>query len=251
MTHNTHTHWQMTINNPDDNDMALITAGYEDHIRQLVYTLEEGKEGTPHIQAYIKMKRDCRMSHMKKLFPRGHFSYLDSAEYKLNAQRYAQKTDETTRSAHTISNGDPLHTIEGTIRLICQKMIADYEDEFDLPTARRWAERDMVKLDYTMAKVFVSSTYKTMWKDFGHEMYENIFHTHTHTHADVQEVAVPTIFSHDEGIENGRASVLREQTDHRTRDALSLPGQDSSSPSDSTSQASSQGSCEDSDCEGA
>lgn len=54
-----------------------------------------------------------------------------------------------------------------------------------------------------MAKIFVSATYKQMWKQFGHDMYQDIFHqrqsklleeelsrrksledTHTHTHDD-------------------------------------------------------------------
>jgi len=187
----------MTINNFDETDLALVQQGYPDHIRQLVYTLEEGEEGTPHIQAYIKMKRDCRLSHMKKLFPRGNFGYLDSSEYKLNSQRYAQKLDGTAVSPAVIQNGDPLHTIEGVIRLVIQRMIKEYgeDDETDIKDARKWIERDMVVEDYTMAKVFVSSTYKVMWKEFGHDMYECLFnraqeeqaveipiHTHTHTH---------------------------------------------------------------------
>lgn len=221
MSHGTHTHWRMTINNYDATDLALVQQGYPDDIRQLVYTLEEGKEGTPHIQAFIKMKRDCRMSHMSKLFPRGNFAYLDSAEYRLNSQRYAQKLDATARSPAVIQNGDPLHTIEGTVRRVVTKMIKDYPDVEDIVNARRNAERDMVLDDYTMAKVFVSSTYKTMWKEFGNDMYECLFkrhqeelaveipvHTHTHTHADEK-------FSHADGITNagGEEASCSEGTD--------------------------------------
>lgn len=187
MGSSTHTHWGMTINNYDETDLALVQQGYPDHIRQLVYTLERGAEGTPHIQAFIKMKRDCRLSHMKKLFPRGHFKFLDSSEYRLNAQRYAQKLDDTAESPATITNGDPLHTLEGTVRTIALAMVEWYategnESSEEWETVRKVCEMDSVKKDYTMAKVFVSSTYKQMWKEFGHEMFENIFHTHTHTH---------------------------------------------------------------------
>jgi len=183
-TNGTHTHWGMTINNYDDTDLALVAQGYPDHIRQLVYTLEVGAEGTPHVQAFIKMKRDCRLTHMKKLFPRGHFKYLDSSEYKLNAQRYAQKLDETADGPATITNGDPLHTIEGTIRTIVLAMIENFGDDIDIDwdQSRKLCEMESVRKDFTMAKVFVSSTYKQMWKDFGHDMYSNILHTHTHTH---------------------------------------------------------------------
>lgn len=224
MAHGTHTHWSMTINNYDDTDLALVQQGYPDHIRQLVYTLEQGKEGTPHIQAYIKMKRDCRMSHMSKLFPRARFAYLTSSEHKLNTQRYAQKTDETTRSAHTIINGDPFHSVEGTIRLVCLKILEEYMYEEDLSMARRWVERDMVKADYTMAKVFVSATYKAMWKEFGSEMYNNIFHTHTHSHTQESVAEVPTaeLFSQEENITNGSQGRNEDEVEEDEDDATEV-----------------------------
>jgi len=191
MSNATHTHWGMVINNYTETDLALVQQGYPDHIRQLIYTLERGEQGTPHIQAFIKMKRDCRLSHMKKLFPSGHFNFLDSSEYRLNAQRYAQKLDITAESGATITNGDPLHTVEGTVRTIINRIINEYADEEDLGVARRHAEYDAVMEDYTMAKVFVSATYKAMWKDFGNTMYKSIFHTHTHTHTQWVAPGVP------------------------------------------------------------
>lgn len=188
------TYWRMTINNYDERDLALVRQGYPDDIRKLVYTLEEGESGTPHIQAYIQMKRSVRLSHMRKLFPGANFGTSTSAEWRLNQERYAQKDDKTTRSAHVILNNDPLHTIEGTVRRVVEQMIQDYADTEEFESARRLVEREMVVADYTMAKVFVSSTYKTMWKNFGHEMYQCLFlkrqavleeaNTHTHTHGD-------------------------------------------------------------------
>lgn len=202
----THTHWQMTINNYDETDLALIQQGYPDNIRQIVYTLEVGKEGTPHIQAFIKMKRDCRLTHMKKLFPRGHFQYLDSSEYKLNAQRYAQKLDATAVSPATITNGDPLHTIEGTIRTIINRMISDHTRIEDLTRCRREAEYEAVMEDYTMAKVFVSATYKAMWKEWGMTMYRGLLEkarTHTHTHTEEEDSIDIDVY---QGNEDGEAS---------------------------------------------
>jgi len=188
----THTHWGMVINNYDAKDLALLENAYPDHIRKLVYTKEVAPTtGTPHIQAFIKMKRDCRLSHMRKLFPGASFQFLDSLEYRRNAESYAQKQDETADGPSVIVNGDPLHTIEGIIRNVCERIIRDEPEESDLDIARRRVERMMVLEDYTMAKVFVSSTYKAMWKSHGHEMFENIFHTHTHTHTQVVEV--PTL----------------------------------------------------------
>jgi hypothetical protein len=207
------TYWQMTINNYDDRDLALVRQGYPDDIRKLVYTLEEGKEGTPHVQAYIHMKRSVRLSHMKKLFPGAHFASQTSAEWRLNQHNYAQKQDDTARSASVIQNNDPLHTIEGTIRRVVNRMIEAYP-EAELLEARVAVEREMVIEDYTMAKTFVSATYKTMWRQFGHAMHQCLFNqyqkqlldelqescaksadTHAHTHGEEK-------ISRPEGITN-------------------------------------------------
>jgi len=225
------TYWRMTINNYDATDLALVRQGYPDDIRKLVYTLEEGETGTPHIQAYIQMKRSVRLSHMKKLFPRGNFGTMDSAEWRLNQHNYAQKLDGTATSPATILNSDPLHTVEGTVRRVIMKMMADYEDVEDIGVARRYTERDLVLEDYTMAKVFVSATYKAMWKDFGNDMYECLFRkreqerqeqrvdipsTHTHTHADEK-------FSHGECItedaehDEGESSQGGEDSSHSSQ----------------------------------
>lgn len=206
------TYWRMTINNYDERDLALVRQGYPDDIRKLVYTLEEGKEGTPHIQAYIHMKRSVRLSHMRKLFPGANFASQTSAEWRLNQHNYAQKLDETARSPAVIQNNDPLHTIEGTVRRVVYKMMEDYPDVEDITDARRAVERQMVVEDYTMAKVFVSASYRQMWRDYGNAMYQCLFQkreaetlreelerrvsfadTHTHTHTDEK-------FSHGGGI---------------------------------------------------
>jgi len=204
--------WGMTINNYDETDLAMIHNGYADHMRELVHTLEEGAEGTPHIQAYLKLKRQQRLSFVKKLFPRGHFKALTSAQYIENTKRYAQKLDDTARSAATHKFYDPVHTIEGLVRKVIIKAIEDYPDVEDLSDARRAVERQLVIEDYSMAKVFVSATYKNMWKEFGHQMYESVFHAHhqkleeeqrkmrvsfddTHTHTHTGEK-----FSHGGGI---------------------------------------------------
>lgn len=205
------TYWRMTINNYDDRDLALVRQGYPDDIRKLIYTLETGEEGTPHIQAYIQMKRSVRLSHMRKLFPGANFGSQTSAEWRLNQHNYAQKLDKTADSPAVILNGDPLHTVEGTVRRVVEVMISDYGEVEDLDIARRLVEQEMVVEDYTMAKVFSSAVYRTMWKNFGHEMYKCLFrkrvermeaeskeaNTHTHTHGQEK-------FSRRGGIKDGQ-----------------------------------------------
>jgi len=198
------TYWQMTINNYDERDLALVRQGYPDDIRKLIYTLEEGQEGTPHIQAYIQMKRSVRLSHMRKLFPGAHFASQTSKEWRLNQHNYAQKLDDTARSAAVIQNNDPLHSIEGTVRKVVERIIEEYGDAVELVDSRKLVERELVIEDYSMAKVFTSATYRAMWREFGHEMFECLFQarakrlendsdTHTHTHEEEK-------FSHGGGI---------------------------------------------------
>jgi len=183
--------WSVTINNYDEKDLALIQNGYPDYCRELVWTLEEGqKEQTPHIQAWVKLQRQQRMSFLRKLFPGGHFKPLTSDEYIHNTKLYAQKKDETTQSASVHKFNDPLHTIESVMKRVIIEMEKDlsYEiyDNKLLPVYRQMTEKRMVEKDYKLAKIFVSSTYKAMWKHFGPAMYSCIIaeHTHTHTHSD-------------------------------------------------------------------
>lgn len=178
--------WSMTINNYDETDLAMVQNGYPDYMREIVYTIEKGKEGTPHIQAYVKLQRQQRLSFVKKLFPRGHFKPLTSDVYIANTKAYAQKLDGTAVSAAVHKFNDPTHTLESVIKRMVIKIIEDDSYQgLDLDVCKRFMEKEMVKEDYRYAKVFVSTTYSQMWKRFGHEMYENIFHTHTtHTHTD-------------------------------------------------------------------
>ena len=231
------TYWQMTINNYDERDLALVRQGYPDDIRKLVYTLEKGEQGTPHIQAYIHMKRSVRLSHMKKLFPGAHFASQTSAEWRLNQHNYAQKLDPTAESPAVIQNNDPLHTIEGTIRRVMrwiEKEMAYHEYSYKhLMEYRKMAEKRMVQEDYTMAKVFVSAVYKQMWKQYGEDMYsnlapvfarerleevasrENIADTHTHTHEDEKishEGGITTNASEDGSLEDGSSHSGSEES---------------------------------------
>lgn len=198
--------WGMTINNYDETDLALVQNAYPDYMREIIHTLEKGEEGTPHIQAWIKLQRQQRLSFVKKLFPRGHFKPLTSDEYIANTKKYAQKLDDTATSGAVHRFNDPLKSIETTMKRVILEMRKDmvYEiyDNSLLTPYRRRAEKKMVEQDYKYAKVFVSATYKAMWKEFGPAMYSCVVgeelsqHTHTHTHSDEK-------FSRDGGITDG------------------------------------------------
>jgi len=247
--------WGMTINNYDETDLAMVQNGYPDHMRELVHTLEEGEDGTPHVQAYLKLKRQQRLSFVKKLFPRGHFVALTSSMYIENTKRYAQKLDGTARSPATHKFYDPVHTIEGLVRKVILKAIEDYPNVIELDDARIAVERDLVIEDYSMAKVFVSSTYKQMWKQFGHQMYESVFHTYqqkledeeqksrvsfgdTHTHTHTGEK-----FSREGGITNDASSEQDSEDEEGSDSEGSDDGSSTDSEAGSDDRSGSEGDC--------
>ena len=117
------TTWSMVINNPDENDHALVTQGYPDYVRELVWTEEVGADGTPHIQAYVRLQRQQRMSFIKKLFPRGHFKPCDRDEYNLNTKRYVQKNDDTTAGKHRQVFNDPIPAADTLLYSVVKKAL--------------------------------------------------------------------------------------------------------------------------------
>jgi len=181
--------WGMVINNYDETDLALVQQGYPDFIRQLVYTKEVGGEnGTPHIQAYLKLYRQQRLSYVKKLFPRGNFKPLLADDYKLNAQRYAQKLDATADSSATINNNpfpDPVVELTSVIETVMtESLTMDWEklNEKMMMFCVNREEHHRVSKSPRLAKFYVSSTYKNIKKEFWRAIAKNIADTHTHTH---------------------------------------------------------------------
>jgi len=127
--------WSMTINNPSEEMMVLVRNPNQDYIRQLIWTAEEGEEGTPHIQAYLRLIKQQRMSFVKKLFPSGHFQPCSAAEYTRNCIDYAQKEDDTTVGAHvnTLADtiADPVYLLNRLIRTILDRELAPWQMEQD------------------------------------------------------------------------------------------------------------------------
>lgn len=211
--------WGMTINNYTETDLALVQQGYPDFIRQLVYTLEVGKEGTPHIQGYIKLLRAQRLSYVKKLFPRAKFQFLSSDEYKLNAQRYAQKLDATATSPAVITNNpfpDPVVELTSVIESVMEELDNGMDhtllEETSFLRFIGGEEHYRVSNKPALAKFYVSATYKNVKKQFWKAIACNISYTHAHTHAQDE------IKSHQEGITNASScSSPPSDNEHQSR----------------------------------
>lgn len=210
--------WEITLNNPTASERILIERGYEEHMRELIWTMEEGENGTPHIQAFCKLHRQHRKSFMIKLFPRADLRLLASDEYVFNVRRYAQKQDHTARgpSRHLFNALPP--TIESTIKLVVKRMYDEHSDFMIEITSRSYVpdalrerfntlrlieERELVEGNLALARIFISAQYEKMWDRFGVSLVNAVdrqsenedrnstisdaastisTHTHTHTH---------------------------------------------------------------------
>lgn len=181
MAMTTATFWAMTINNPEDNDRAIVTNGYPDYVRALIHTDEVGEDGTPHIQAWIKLQKQQRMSFVKKLFPRGHFTPFTKDEYELNTRRYVQKNDETTAGVHIQKFNDPIPDCVSILKRFCTEVIEYNRDQFARGTGKSYdirayikhMESDAVVENPYNAKIFVSPTYTRIKKLYLDEIFSH------------------------------------------------------------------------------
>jgi len=230
--------WGMTINNYDETDLAMVHSGYPDYMREFVHTLEVGENGTPHVQAWIKLQRQQRLSFVRKLFPRGHFKALTSDEYKHNTKSYAQKLDGTAASPAMHTFNDPMNTIESVVKKVMLGIVSQCTYSDASPKLRKDVERDMVVADYKFAKIFVSATYNQMWKQFGIEMLQCVIneHTHTHTHTEnliSREGSINNAASEDDATQGEydaeEGSGDYEDEDHEVSGGSADEGYDSSS----------------------
>lgn len=187
--------WGMTINNYDETDLAMIHHGYPDCMRELVHTLERGEEGTPHIQAWIKLQRAQRMSYVKRLFPRGHFKPLTSDAYIMNTKRYAQKLDDTAESPAVHKFHDPIPDPVTELTSVFSAVADKYGD------LRHWDYQilmaDIKKEEFRrvvqkpkLAKFYVSALYNNVKRTYWRAIAEHI--VYRDTPEDVQSVEIPT-----------------------------------------------------------
>jgi len=192
--------WGMVINNYTETHLALLRQAYPDHIRKLVYTLEKGESGTPHVQAYIRLFRQQRLSYVKKLFPSANFRALTSDEYILNAESYAQKLDHTAESPAAIVNNqlpDPVSELLSVIRDVYSTYALDntYATWSKMEYRTMVSYKDIIERQRVverphLARFYVSTLYERVWATYGRQLMFHVCHeqlraeseTHTHTH---------------------------------------------------------------------
>jgi len=87
--------WCVTVNNYVDSDIERFrqcTVGGVG-VRYACFQRERGAEGTDHLQGYIAFNNQIRLSHLKEMWPGGHFESANGTEEQCIA--YCSKTDDT------------------------------------------------------------------------------------------------------------------------------------------------------------
>lgn len=183
-----YTYWSLTLNNPTEADMVIVRNPNEKYVRKFIWTPEQGADGTPHIQGWLRLQRNQTLTFVKKLYPRAHLKPLKKDEYNENTHRYAQKDDDTTRGAHTITMNDPMPSVESVIEAIMRRMMTtpdtplyrntqnpnrySVDDSAFSKQERRWVEEEMViEKGASYAKLFVSPVYGRIWDEFARQIY--------------------------------------------------------------------------------
>lgn len=65
-------------------------------IKQCIWELEKGDADTPHVQGWLKLKLQQRMSYLRSHYlPRAHYTGMTTDEWNQNMKRYVQKQDST------------------------------------------------------------------------------------------------------------------------------------------------------------
>jgi len=87
--------WAFTLNNYTEQELTMIRSMPE-FVKQCIWELEKGKEDTPHVQGWIKLKSQQRLSYLQRHYlPRAHYEGMTSEEWNQNMKRYVQKQDST------------------------------------------------------------------------------------------------------------------------------------------------------------
>lgn len=127
-------HWSITINNPTEQDNVDIKNLQSlSWFKSFKSQMEEGKEGTKHIQGYLQTSQQ-RFSTIKKALPRGHIEVARNVKALV---KYVEKIDTRFEERETVNKVIPT-LFEFAERVASVLNVNDimeqYEEQFNLET---------------------------------------------------------------------------------------------------------------------
>jgi len=240
------THWGFVINNPDENDKLIVRTMSEQYVKSIVWTPEE--EATPHLQGWLRLHRQQRMSFVKKLLPRANLQPLTKDEYIHNARMYATKDDDTTAGNHVVINNetmpDPINFLTRVIEDWVEHNWEELTDHstrqvdqverinaklFDKLKIKSWMdkrERELVQEKPWLVKLILSPMYEKAKKFYWKEFLENRIQHKQNADDDEREGTGQT---NDDETKSTSSS---EEEEDSEEDIETEQGSDSSSESD-------------------
>lgn len=109
-----------TINNYTHADISNINNLPSQSYRYIIYGIEQGEQGTPHLQGYIHYQRNVRFSRVKKDLPRAHIEARKGSIHQ--AVEYCKKEALFTElGEYPLSAGDASKQVWSTILSKAQK----------------------------------------------------------------------------------------------------------------------------------
>lgn len=102
---------------------------FPEFVRECIWELEKGDNGTPHVQGFFRLKTQQRISFLQKHFlSRAHYTGLSTDEYKHNTKTYVQKQNATATSAVVQQrNSEPILFPAVLPEMIVEEMMEDFQ----------------------------------------------------------------------------------------------------------------------------
>lgn len=147
--------WCMTLNNWEPADWESVKMFIETECTVGAMGREVGESGTPHLQIAFRMKKPCRMAHLKEMWPRGHFEVMKARDD--SAFTYCKKDDPAAFWHDTRAQGKRSDLVELYDKLKAGKTVFEILD--DNPTmqhikiAECWMKYKTVKRPHDMREV--------------------------------------------------------------------------------------------------
>lgn len=101
--------WCFTLNNPTDEQQREGGVNFGPHMRGAIYQVEQGENGTVHLQGYVEFTRPLKLGSVKLLLARAHWEVARGTAAQ--AAAYASKVE--SRIAGPYSMGEPIGGAQG------------------------------------------------------------------------------------------------------------------------------------------
>lgn len=144
--------WCFTINNYKPSDWFAVKSLFNDCVYG-VCGEEVGKEETPHLQGYVKLKNTKDLVKMKKYLPRAHLEMASSKSTDIDNQKYCSKENQNVYEVGEPCEGQGTRNdIKEVANMIRNGTVTMEDVMFDFPELYLRYSRSFEKMFNAVAK---------------------------------------------------------------------------------------------------